>query len=293
MASQVASAVVYLLARHAGLAVDFQSQSILTILVFGVGVDYALLLLARYREELRRHSDRHRAMAQALRRSFSAIAASAATVSLGLLCLLAADLPATRGLGPVCFVGVLAAFAVMTTLLPALVVLCGRWAFWPFVPHVGDSVESASGLATHRRGRRSLAAGDLARHRGGPAGAHRRESAGSAWAYPADKSFTKEVGSVTGQHLIEAHYAAGTASPAVDHRLVPLGRAGGRSGHRHTGREPKYSRLRHRPTGNGYASARSCPTRPSRTPLCPQWSACGTRCTPYPAATRWSAATPL
>ena len=94
--------MVYLLARHAGLTVDFQSQSILTILVFGVGVDYALLLIARYREELRRHADRHQAMAWALRRSF------AADRRVGrhgrrsaLLCLLAADLPATRGLGPV------------------------------------------------------------------------------------------------------------------------------------------------------------------------------------------------
>jgi RND superfamily putative drug exporter len=79
VASQLASAVVYLLARHGGLVVDLQSQNILTVLVFGVGVDYALLVIARYREELRRHRDRHEAMGLALRRSFPAICASAAT----------------------------------------------------------------------------------------------------------------------------------------------------------------------------------------------------------------------
>jgi putative drug exporter of the RND superfamily len=116
LASQLASAVVYLLARLGGLTVDFQSQSILTVLVFGVGVDYALLLIARYREELRRHRDRHEAMAVALRRSFPAVFASAATVAIGLLCLLAAQMPATRVLGPVGAIGIAAALVAMTTL---------------------------------------------------------------------------------------------------------------------------------------------------------------------------------
>src|SRR6266545_117189 len=78
VASQVAAAAVYLLAKLGALTVDFQGQSILTVLVFGVGTDYALLLIARYREELRRHRDRHQAMAVALRRSFPAVLASAA-----------------------------------------------------------------------------------------------------------------------------------------------------------------------------------------------------------------------
>ena len=226
IASQVASAVVYLLARYADLTVDFQSQSILTILVFGVGVDYALLLISRYREELRDQPDRHLAMAQALRRSFPAVAASAATVSLGLICLLAADLPATRGLGPVCVVGVLAAFAVMTTLLPALVVLFGRWIFWPFVPRAG--VAAGAGADQHRLWRRVasgvgrsprliwlVTAAALVSLTGG---------IGSlGLGLSGDKSFTSEVGSVTGQHLIEAHYPAGTASPAVI--IAPAGSA--------------------------------------------------------------------
>ena len=72
--------VVYFLAKYADLTVNGQSQAILTILVFGAGTDYALLLVARYREELRRHEDRHEAMAFALHRAAPAILASAATV---------------------------------------------------------------------------------------------------------------------------------------------------------------------------------------------------------------------
>ena len=81
----VAQGFIYLLAKN-GLTVNAQSAGILTVLVFGAGTDYALLLVARYREELRRHEDRHEAMALALHRSGPAIVASASTVALGMLC---------------------------------------------------------------------------------------------------------------------------------------------------------------------------------------------------------------
>src|SRR5581483_4471511 len=97
----LAEAVVYLLANHAGITVNGQSGRILPVLVFGVGTDYALLLIARYREELRRHERPREAMAFALRRASPAILASGATVIISLLCLLAADLNPTAGLGPV------------------------------------------------------------------------------------------------------------------------------------------------------------------------------------------------
>src|SRR4029077_6350457 len=96
-----AQAIIYLLAKDAGLVVNAQSAGILTVLVFGAGTDYALLLIARYREELRRHEDRHEAMAEALHRSGPAIVASAATVVLGMLCLFFAETNSTKGLGPV------------------------------------------------------------------------------------------------------------------------------------------------------------------------------------------------
>ena len=142
----IAGGVVYLLAKYADLTVNGQSQSVLGILVIGAGTDYALLLVARYREELRRHEDRHEAMAFALHRAAPAILASAATVVIGMLCLSFADLNSTAGLGPVLAVGVGITFLVMVTLLPALLVICGRWMFWPMRPTFGSHEPTGSGL---------------------------------------------------------------------------------------------------------------------------------------------------
>jgi RND superfamily putative drug exporter len=128
---QMAGGVVYLLARYTDMVVNDQSQYILGILVIGAGTDYALLLVARYREELRRHEDRHEAMALALHRSAPAIIASAATVVIGLMCLSFADLNSTASLGPVLAVGVAVTLLVMVTFLPAMLVICGRWVFGP------------------------------------------------------------------------------------------------------------------------------------------------------------------
>ena len=118
VAYSVSGGVVYLLAKYADLTVNGQSQAIMGILVIGAGTDYALLLAARYREELRRHEDRHEAMAFALHRAAPAILASAATVAVGMLCLIVADLNSTAGLGPVNAVAVAITYLVMVTLLP-------------------------------------------------------------------------------------------------------------------------------------------------------------------------------
>ncbi|TQS43245.1 MMPL family transporter [Cryptosporangium phraense] len=141
--SQLATAVVYVLAKYADLPVNGQSGGILTVLVFGAGTDYALLLISRYREELRRHADRYQAMALALRRTAPAVLASAGTVVVGLLCLLAADQNSTRSLGAVGAVGVAGAALVILTLLPALLVGFGRWVFWPLVPRVGSEPKNS------------------------------------------------------------------------------------------------------------------------------------------------------
>jgi RND superfamily putative drug exporter len=148
-----AQAVVYLAARHADLTVNAQSQSILTVLVFGAGTDYALLLVARYREELRRHDDRHEAMAFALHRAGPAIWASGSTVVAGMLCLLLASMNSTSGMGPVCAIGVLVALFVMLSLLPALLVICGRWVFWPKRPAFG-ALDTSEASIWGRVGRR-------------------------------------------------------------------------------------------------------------------------------------------
>jgi putative drug exporter of the RND superfamily len=139
-------AVIYLLAAHAGLTVNAQSAGILDVLVFGAGTDYALLLTARYREELRRHGDRHAAMAVALRRAGPAVVASGGTVIISLLTLSLAELNSTASLGPVLAIGVAVALASMMTLLPALLVICGRWVFWPVKPTYGSDEPTTRGF---------------------------------------------------------------------------------------------------------------------------------------------------
>jgi RND superfamily putative drug exporter len=141
-----AQAVIYLLAAHAGLTVNAQSAGILDVLVFGASTDYALLIVARYREELRRHDRRHAAMAEALRRAGPAIIASAATVVLALLTLSAAELNSTKSLGPVLAIGVAVGMIVMVTLLPALLVIFPRGVFWPYKPTYGSPEPTTRGL---------------------------------------------------------------------------------------------------------------------------------------------------
>jgi RND superfamily putative drug exporter len=208
--------VIYLLAAHAGLTVNAQSAGILTVLVFGAGTDYALLLVARYREELRRHEDRHEAMANALFRAGPAILASAATVVAGMLCLLVAQLNSTYGLGPVAAIGILVALAAMLTLLPALLVICGRWVFWPVRPHYGSPEPTEQGVWA-RIGKRvahrpravwittvlilgAMAVGILDLHAGPLSN---------------KDAMLGHPDSVTGQDVLAAHYPAGAGQPVV------------------------------------------------------------------------------
>ena len=209
-----AQGVVYLLARYAGLTVNGQSAGILTVLVFGAGTDYALLLVARHREELRRHSDRHEAMSFALHRAGPAIWASAATVIAGMLCLLFADLNSTAGLGPVAAIGIGVALLAMVTLLPALLAIFGRWVFWPARPafgsdsHIERSVWARVGAKIARAPRLTwvvtamvlgvLALGTLNLRADGLTNAG---------------SFTGEPDSVVGERVLAEHFPAGVGQP--------------------------------------------------------------------------------
>ncbi len=145
VALTTAQAFIYLLIQHAGLVVNGQSAGILVVLVLGASTDYALLLVARYREELRRHEDRHEAMAIAMRRAGPAIIASGLTVVAGMLCLLAADSADISGLGPVAAIGIAVGLLAMITLLPALLVITGRWVFWPVRPRYGSPDPTSRG----------------------------------------------------------------------------------------------------------------------------------------------------
>ena len=135
---------------EAGVTVNGQSSSILSILVLGAGTDYALLLVARYREELRLHEDRTEAMTFALKSAGPAIFASGMTVIIALLTLSVAELNSTASLGPIGALGIAVAMTAMLTLLPAALVLAPRGVFWPRVPHVGEEGDDA----THGRWRR-------------------------------------------------------------------------------------------------------------------------------------------
>jgi RND superfamily putative drug exporter len=126
----VTQALVYALAKS-GATVSSNSTSILIVLMFGVGTDYCLLLVSRYREELRRIEDKHEAMGRALRRAGPAIFASGMTVSLAMLTLTLADNKNTSSLGPVAAIAVFTAMVAGLTLLPTLLTIFGRRGFWP------------------------------------------------------------------------------------------------------------------------------------------------------------------
>jgi RND superfamily putative drug exporter len=139
----VADQLAAVLATHTlaafGVLWDESTIGILSVLVFGAGTDYSLLLISRYRDELRVTADRRDAMAHALHRTTEAVLSSATTVVLGLLTLLLSLFPATRGLGLACAVGVIVAATFALVVLPAALVVFGRWIFWPKVPHVGQT----------------------------------------------------------------------------------------------------------------------------------------------------------
>ncbi|REE96230.1 MMPL family transporter [Thermomonospora umbrina] len=218
----LAQGMVYLLAKYADLTVNGQSSGILTVLVFGVATDYALLLVARYREELHRHQDHHEAMAAALHRGGPAIFASAGTVALGLLCLMLADLNSTAGMGPVAAAGVLTALLAMMTLLPALLVIFGRWMFWPLVPRYdakyldADASDKEHGVWAWvarlvSRRPRILAAvvslGLLGMTLG--LGSLKAEGLSDAG------QFVDKPDSVVGGEVLTKHYPAGSGAPAI------------------------------------------------------------------------------
>src|SRR5918992_2013483 len=142
--AEVGSRGIGYLLSELGVTVTGQTSAILTVLVFGAGTDYALLIVARYREELRREEDKHVAVATAMRTAGPAIVASAGTVMLSILCLGLAEVKGTSGLALVGAAGIGLAMLSMCTLLPALLAISGRRAFWPFIPHFGDEGADAT-----------------------------------------------------------------------------------------------------------------------------------------------------
>ncbi|MEU5942331.1 MMPL family transporter [Micromonospora sp. NPDC047548] len=217
MSYSVAAVFVYYLAKNDVIKLNGQAQGILTVLVFGAGTDYALLLIARYREELHRHERPWDAMKNAWRGAAPAIVASGVTVIASLLCLLLSSLNSNRALGPVAAVGIAATLFVMLTFLPALLLLGGRWVFWPRRPEA----DQADPQTEH--GIWSRVAGFVAR-RARPIWLVTAvvlalltlglTQLGPTTLGPSDL-FTNRTDSVAGQEVIARHYPAGTGSPAT------------------------------------------------------------------------------
>ncbi|MEU2508942.1 MMPL family transporter [Streptomyces sp. NPDC007863] len=213
----LACAVVYVLADHDVVRVDGQVQGILSILVIGAATDYALLLAARYREELAtRDGDRVPAMRAALKQSFGPIVASAATVALGLLALLFSDLTNNRALGPVGAIGIVCAVLSSVTFLPAVLVLLGRAAYWPARPRATAEGEAAhpvwrkvAGLVD--RAPRKVWACSLAALVACAAFSFSLDSKG----VPFDEIFVKDAPSVAAQQRLSEHFPGGAGNPAV------------------------------------------------------------------------------
>ena len=216
LALSAANAVGYLLASNDLITVNGQSQGIAAILVVGAATDYGLLIVARYREELRRHASKYQAMRVALRRSVEPIVASGATVILGVLCLLFSDLASNRGLGPISAVNVVFAVLVALTFLPAALTLLGRAAFWPFRPQAGSEAPEQAGLwgrvgGLIRRRPAPVLAGTVAVLLAGAGFLPTLKADGIALA----DTIRGPSQAVDGQAVLARHFDAGVGSPAV------------------------------------------------------------------------------
>ena len=211
----LAQGILYLLVKHAHLIVDPQSASILLVLGFGAGTDYALLLISRLREELRHTADSYQAVRAALRSSASAIIASGLTVTAALLCLLASSLQSDKTLGLTSAIAVLCCMLATLTFLPALLALVGRRIFWPRVPKLGTAGASGkfwdrvANTVGRRPGRAAIASTLLLAVLA--LGAFQLKAAGIAQT----DAFISTVDSATGQQVLAAHYPAGSGSPAL------------------------------------------------------------------------------
>ena len=214
IALTLAGGVIYELAKHNIITLDGQSQGILSVLVLGAATDYALLLIARYREELHIHQTRTAAMKVAWRGVVEPIVASGSTVALGLLMLLLSQLTNNRGLGPVGAIGIVCAMVTVLTLLPALLVIFGRWIFWPKRPKFNTEDEKLSGIwskvakSTERNPRKywSIAVLILVVF---AAFATTLHSNGLSTA----QSFTKRTDSVIGQEQLTTYFPGGQGQP--------------------------------------------------------------------------------
>ena len=210
----LAGGVVYLLAKADIIDVDGQSQGILSVLVIGAATDYALLLIARYREELHLHESRFDAMRAAYKGVWEPIIASGSTVAISLLVLLFSQLTNTAGLGPIGAIGIVASMITILTLLPALLLVFGRWIFWPRRPlfdgddHVLSGLWSKVGNTIGRNPRKAwIISGSVLLLFAFASTTLKADGLGTV------DSFTGNPESVVGQKLLVKHFPGGEGDP--------------------------------------------------------------------------------
>ena len=213
-ALSTAGGIVYLLAKNNIIDVDGQSQGILSVLVIGAATDYALLLIARYREELHHHENRFDAMRAAYKGVWEPILASGSTVSISLLVLLFSQLTNTAGLGPIGAIGIVCSMITILTLLPALLLVFGRWIFWPRRPlfdgddHVMSGPWSKVGNAIGNNPRKAwIISGSVLLIFAFASTTLKADGLGTV------DSFTGKPESVVGQKLLVKHFPGGEGDP--------------------------------------------------------------------------------
>jgi RND superfamily putative drug exporter len=210
----LAGGIVYLLAKNDIIDVDGQSQGILSILVIGAATDYALLLIARYREELHHYENRFDAMRAAYKGVWEPILASGSTVAISLLILLFSQLSNTAGLGPVGAIGIVSAMFTILTLLPAFLLIFGRWIFWPRKPlhdgndHNMSGLWSKVGLSVERNPRKAwVVTGSVLLLFAFASTTLKTDGLGTI------DTFTGNPESVVGQKKLETHFPGGQGDP--------------------------------------------------------------------------------
>ena len=213
-ALSTAGGIVYLLAKNDIIDVDGQSQGILSVLVLGAATDYALLLIARYREELHHHESRFDAMRAAYKGVWEPILASGSTVSISLLILLFSQLTNTASLGPIGAIGIVCSMITILTLLPAFLLLFGRWIFWPRRPefdgddHVMTGTWNKVGKAIEKNPRRAwIVSGIFLLLLASASTTLKADGIGTV------DTFTGNPESVVGQKLLLQHFPGGEGDP--------------------------------------------------------------------------------
>ena len=214
MADQVSGQLAGHLAPHLGIRLDGGATGIAEVLVFGAGTDYALLLIARYRDQLRREADRFAAMRVAVARTAEAVLASGTTVAISLALLLLASMASTRALGFAGGLGIVIAMAFVLLVLPAALLVCGRGIFWPLVPRVGETnhgdgrVFSRVGAFVQRRTKTVALASILLLVVVATLGVGLRQGLSTT------QQFTATPESVVGQQVLASAFPAGASDPA-------------------------------------------------------------------------------